>query len=549
MGDQARTPAVAVEAGARAFAFEPTPAVSAARAHKRFVACPTCATDNPRYLFHRTGVRFVQCAACGMVYVNPAREKAPNYLDIEGARPFTNERDRELLLRDFERLLERVAADHLRITGKPLERTLLVGRFLRSFRDLPVARRVGLEIAEIGDVEFDRVASKSDVSWADPLLARSPQVLLLHELLEACSDPGAVVRRLTEGAAPSTLFVVTYTNADSLPARVMRRYWTPFFESKTAFFGTGNLTSLMGRFGLVLKAQYPLPVTHTAQYVGERLAPGASFPRMVSATPLGDVAVPVRAGNRVAVFGHSSLGRVGQGEKLSIVLPVYNEVRYAGQVIDAVLAKPLKIEREVIIVESNSTDGTRDVVKRYEGRPDVRVVYEDRPQGKGHAVRTGLAHVTGTIILIQDADFEYDIDDYDALLEPILQHKATFVLGSRSLGLDDWKVRKYDKTPVKGLVLNFAQVVFARTYDVLYQQSVTDVNTMYKVFRADCLDGLDLESNGFELDIELACKLARNGNSPMEVPVNYVARGFDEGKKIKPRDAWVSYAAFFKYRW
>jgi len=84
---------------------------------------------------------------------------------------------------------------------------------------------------------------------------------------------------------------------------------------------------------------------------------------------------------------------------------------------------------------------------------------------------------------------------------------------------------------------------------VLYQQRVTDVNTMYKVFRAECLDGLDLESDGFELDIELACKLARNGNSPMEVPVNYVARGFDEGKKIKPRDAWVSYAAFFKYRW
>ncbi len=189
------------------------------------------------------------------------------------------------------------------------------------------------------------------------------------------------------------------------------------------------------------------------------------------------------------------------------------------------------------------------MVRRFEGRPGVRVVFEDRPSGKGHAVRTGLAHVTGTIVLIQDADFEYDIDDYDALLEPILQHKATFVLGSRSLGLDDWKVRKYDKTPIKGLVLNFAQVVFARTYDVLYQQSVTDVNTMYKVFRSECLEGLDLESDGFELDIELACKLARNGNSPMEVPVNYVARGFDEGKKIRPRDAWVSYAAFFKYRW
>jgi glycosyltransferase involved in cell wall biosynthesis len=214
-----------------------------------------------------------------------------------------------------------------------------------------------------------------------------------------------------------------------------------------------------------------------------------------------------------------------------------------------VLAKQLKIDKEVIIVESNSTDGTRDIVKRYEGRPGVRVIYEDGPRGKGHAVRTGLARVTGTIVLIQDADFEYDIDDYDALLEPILQHKATFVLGSRSLGLDDWKVRKYDATPIKGLALNFMQVVFAKTYDVLYQQHVTDVNTMYKVFRAECLDGLNLESDGFDLDIELACKLARNGNSPMEVPVNYVARGFDQGKKIRFwRDGFPSYAAFFKYR-
>ena len=236
-------------------------------------------------------------------------------------------------------------------------------------------------------------------------------------------------------------------------------------------------------------------------------------------------------------------------EKLSVVLPVYNEVRYAAQVIDAVLAKSLKIDKEVIVVESNSTDGTRDVVRRYEGKEGVRVVYEYAPRGKGHAVRTGLAHVTGTIVLIQDADFEYDIDDYDALLQPILQHKATFVLGSRSLGLDDWKVRKYDATPLRGLALNFAQVVFAKTYDLLYQQRVTDVNTMFKVFRTECLDGLNLESDGFALDIELACKLARNGNSPMEVPVNYVARGFDEGKKIRFwRDAWPSYAAFFKYR-
>jgi Glycosyl transferase family 2 len=532
--------------GGWAFAAPPTPAVIASRANTRFVACPACLADSPRYLFYRTGVRLVRCSACGMVYANPTPERARNYLRIEGARTFTNERDRALVLSDFERLLERIAAEHLRITGQPLERTLLLGRFLAGFRDVPAAAHVGLEVAEIGDAEFDRLATRSDVGWAEPLLTRSPQVVLLHELLEACADAGAVVRRLQEAVPATSLFAVSYTNADSLPARVMRRHWAPFFEHRTSFFATGNLTALMARFGLVLKAQFSLPVTRTMQYIGERVAPRAALTRLLAATPLGDRSVPVRVGNRVAVFGRTTMD---SREKLSVVLPVFNEVRYVRRVIDSVLAKPLKIDREVIIVESNSTDGTRDAVKGYEGRPDVRVVWEDRPRGKGHAVRAGLARVSGTIVLIQDADFEYDIEDYDALLEPILQHKAKFVLGSRSLGLDDWKVRKYEKTPAQGLVLNFAQVVFAQTFNLLYQQRVTDVNTMYKVFRADCVDGLDLESDGFELDIELACKLARNGNTPMEVPVNYVARGFDEGKKIRPRDAWVSYAAFFKYRW
>src|SRR5271166_5500991 len=129
----------------RTFEFEPTPAVSTARAHKRFVRCPACQTDNPRYLFHKTGVRFVQCAACGMVYVNPAREHVVNYFDIDRARPFTNPRDRELVVRDFARLLERIGADYLRIAGKPLRRTVLLGRFLREFRDLPEAKRIGLD--------------------------------------------------------------------------------------------------------------------------------------------------------------------------------------------------------------------------------------------------------------------------------------------------------------------------------------------------------------------------------------------------------------------
>jgi ribosomal protein S27E len=534
------------------FAFVTTAAVSAAREHSRFVRCPACQGDNSTYLFHRSGVRFVRCRGCGAVYVNPARQHPLNDLDIERVRPFSNPRDRALTIADFARLLEHVESDYRLMAGASLERVLLLGRHLPEFADLPQARRIGLAVAELTDEAFERLAKSSDVGWAAPLLAHAPQFVILHELLEACSDPGAVVRTLLQSLSGSTFFAVTYTNTDSLPARLMRRYWPSFLDYKASYLSTGNLTALMSRFGLVLKTQYPLPVTRTAQYVaeiGDRIAPRAGLTSLVRALRLRDLPLPVRAGNRVAVFGRSTTVAAGQSEKVSIVLPVFNEARYAAQVIDTVLAKVLKIEKELIIVESNSTDGTRDIVREYAGAPNVRVVFEDRPRGKGHAVRTGLAHVTGSIVLIQDADFEYDVDDYDALLEPILQNRATFVLGSRSLGLDDWKVRRYDATPIRGLALNIAQVVFAKTYNVLYQQRVTDVNTMFKVFRTQCLDGLDLHSDGFELDIELACQLARNGHSPMEVPVNYVARGFDQGKKIRFwRDALPSYAAFFLNR-
>jgi hypothetical protein len=529
------------------FEFEPTSAVATARSHNRYIACPACQGDTPSYLFTRAGVRFVRCAACDAVYANPAREQPQNILLTE--RFNFSDRDRRLMTDDIEQLLQHAAADHLYLRDQPLTKTLFIGAYLPEYKQVPSAQQIGLQVADIDDDKFRRLALESDVSWLEPALARGPQVVVLNDLLESCTNPGAVISALVERLPPTTLFVVTYMNAESLPARMLRRYWASFFDHKSAFFTTGNLTSLLGRHKLVLKAQYAMPVHRSAERIGniaERTLPGLGIGKIAQLVK--SRAIPLRAGHRVAVFGRANLENP-KAEKLSIVLPVFNERRFAAQVIEAVLAKQLKIEKEVIIVESNSTDGTREIVQTFEGRPGVRVVYEEKPRGKGHAVRTGLQHVTGTIVLIQDADFEYDIDDYDALIEPILQRRATFVLGSRSLGLDDWKVRKYDTTPIKGFALNFAQVMFAKTYNVLYQQRVTDVNTMFKVFRSECLDGLDLRGNGFELDIELAAKLALNGNSPMEVPVNYVARGFEDGKKIRFwRDAIPSYLTLFRFR-
>ena len=255
----------------------------------------------------------------------------------------------------------------------------------------------------------------------------------------------------------------------------------------------------------------------------------------------------VPTGTYVSIFERAD--ESAANELLSVIVPAFNEAAYLRVVLDGLLAKQFSIPHEVIVVESNSTDGTREIAQSFEGRPGLRMIYEDRPRGKGSAVRRGLAEVAGTIVLIQDADFEYDLDDYDALLEPIVQRRTGFVLGSRSLGLDDWKVRRYARSRVKAFLMNVAQLVFARTFNALFQQRTTDINTMFKVFRRECIDGVEFAGGGFNFDIELACMLVKNGYSPMEVPVNYVARGFDEGKKINfLSDFFPSYLMLFKCR-
>ncbi len=203
----------------RQYEFATTPAVKTARSHVTYIPCPACQTDAPVYLFTRGGVRFVRCAVCSAVYVNPARERPLNDLDVERLRPFANPRDRELMLADTEALLVDCAAEFQRVTETPLQRTLLLGRFLRDFTSLPSASSIGLDVAELDDTAFHHLALDSDIGWAAPHLARAPQLVILNELLEGCSNPKAVVAALIAAVPATTLFAITYTNADSIPAR------------------------------------------------------------------------------------------------------------------------------------------------------------------------------------------------------------------------------------------------------------------------------------------------------------------------------------------
>jgi glycosyltransferase involved in cell wall biosynthesis len=236
-------------------------------------------------------------------------------------------------------------------------------------------------------------------------------------------------------------------------------------------------------------------------------------------------------------------------DSLSIIVPIYNELGTVKVAIDRILAKDIPgIRIEVIIIESNSTDGTRDIVLSYQNHPRIKLILEDEPRGKGIAVRKGLNIATGDVILIQDADLEYDLADYDILIAPIFAGRQAFVLGSRH-GQGGWAIRKFTDQPLHGLILNIAHWTFTFMINACLGLWLKDPFTMYKVFRRDCLKDLTFECNRFDFDWELLIKLIRKGYKPIEIPITYRSRSFADGKKIRMWSdpiTWIK--ALIKYR-
>ena len=226
---------------------------------------------------------------------------------------------------------------------------------------------------------------------------------------------------------------------------------------------------------------------------------------------------------------------------LSILVPVYNEIGSVKLLLDQLAAKQIpRLEKRIVVIESNSTDGTRAVVEGFRETPGFKLIFEDQPKGKGHALRTGLACADGDIILIQDADLEYSLDDYEKLLAPVLAGKADFVLGTRHFA-GNVHIRKFAKDNHIAWVFNLAHWVFTAALNITLGTRMTDPFTMYKVFRRSCLNGIELECNRFDLDWEIVIKFIRAGHIPLEIPVSYKSRDYHEGKKIsilKDQPTW-----------
>ncbi len=474
--------------------------------------CPICGNSQFQNDAVIKDLHLQSCSECRLGFLNP-QPRAP-----KESTPLVSKPGRI----GAQKYLEMIA-DYGPLTAG---RLLVVGGGAGEF--LTEAQNKGFDVTVLDSsghvAETFRSQLKSDTGRAiageiesADLPAASFDVCILSDCLDESRNPAHLLRVVHQLLKPKGLLLVTLPTLDHWFAKMIGKYRTELRERRLFYFNFNTLQNLLfvTNFSRVLVRPDPLSSINSRRLV-------AIASRQEPA--------PVR--------------------KLSIIMPVFNEARTFQQVIEQLLLKKVDgLSIEIIIVESNSRDGTRDVVLKYQDHPRVKVVLEDKPRGKGHAVRAGFVHATGDFILIQDADLEYDMADYDALLEPLRMGKTAFVLGTRHDNNGLMKMRHFADQPVMGALLNFGHIFFCTLLNILYRQRLNDPFTMYKVFRRDCLFGLRFQCNRFDFDYELVIKLLRKGYSLVEIPVNYRSRSFNEGKKVSLfRDPMSWFRALAKFR-
>jgi glycosyltransferase involved in cell wall biosynthesis len=222
---------------------------------------------------------------------------------------------------------------------------------------------------------------------------------------------------------------------------------------------------------------------------------------------------------------------------LSVIVPVFNERSTVAEVIRRIRAVDLPVDVEVVVVDDGSSDGTDKVLAAL-GDSTVRVINHHANRGKGAAIRTGMESIRGDLVLVQDADLEYDPQDWSKLLQPILRGKSRVVYGSRFTG------ERKNMMPLHWIGNRFLSLVT----NLLYSSTLSDMETCYKLFDRRVLEGITIQSDRFDFEPEITAKVLRRGFRIYEVPISYAGREVDEGKKITWRDGFGALKALIKFR-
>lgn len=502
--------------------------------------CPICGTTRRVYLFELHASLISRCEGCELIFSAPVTQP-------QGSALF-DERDADPGLGNetAEGYTEAEACKNylkfLSARAPGLRSVLVVCEANHYFP--AAAERLGLNVVRSLTMdEFENGQLPAEAVDA---------VVILYQLERSASLENALNRAYRALKMGGELLAVTLS-LDSRSARLFGRSWIGWRPENRYYFDNTTVQLALWRYGFREVWLENDIRSYTLTHIRQR---ASEIPRTWVTRLIGGMYALLPAALHKQYFRLPSSGVIVMARKaerrsmplLSVVLPVYNEDGTFSVLMDGLLNLNLTgIQKEIIVVESNSADRSREQVMQYQDRPEVKIVLQEKARGKGNAVRAGFENAAGDVVIIQDADLEYDLNDYETLLEPVTSLKIPFVLGARHGGR--WKMRQFSQQEPLSAYLNFGHVLFTALLNGLYGQRLKDPFTMYKVFRRDCLYNLRFEFDRFDFDFELVIKLIRKGYRPVEIPVNYRSRSFAEGKKVNMiRDPFTWLRALIKYR-
>ena len=531
--------------------------------------CPVCNSKNLHYSFSLQDHRIVECDSCALMMINPqptdhvlASIYGSDYFvfaDSPEGRSHVNDLKRATA----EGYLNHLVAKDADLLGRNL---LEIGCGSGDFLAAALSKGmnvVGVEYSahacQATHEKLDQIGGSFEIIQGD--ISRVDEnshfgkydYVVFCDVIEHVRDPRYFVKIVNQLLKPGGKFFCAVPSLDSWSAKLLKTNWMEFKLEHLFYFNKKNLKSLFFQEGFSDFSLIPSKKTLSIDYIAGHFDkhPVPFWSGVVNTVRKFLPRLALRKKFLITASGIVLIGKKKEDSSklvLSVVMPAYNEESTIQFGIERVLDKSLSgIDIELIIVESNSTDATRDIVLKYANNSRVQVILESEPKGKGHAVRSGLEKATGDFVLIQDADDEYDIDDYDALVEKLRDGRESFILGARHGG--GWKMRKFADQPVRAFILNCGHWFFTFLLNVLYGVWLRDPFTMYKVFRRDNLQNITLQCNRFDFDHELVIKFIKNGFRPVEVPVNYRSRSFAQGKKVRMfADPLTWLRALIKYR-
>jgi 2-polyprenyl-3-methyl-5-hydroxy-6-metoxy-1,4-benzoquinol methylase len=528
-------------------------------------ACLVCNGSKLYYLFSISAHRIVRCDDCGLLFINP-QPSDDELARIYGADYFLG-RDTEADRKAVSEIKHATARLYLseirRYCGLKNGRLLEVGCGDGDFLVSAEAEGwfvTGVEYSTAACEKAQQHLNSGEVFCGELQSARFGaqqfDLCVVSDVIEHVRSPHDFLKEIHRVLKPGGALFIATPSTDSWSARLMRQKWMEFKIEHLTYFDRHTLQTALFKSGfqeVIVKPGWKILSFNYVKMHFDRFP----VPLMTPVFNLLSRILPKKlqlrhqriAASGIMVFSRKSEARPQQ--MLSVILPAYNEVKTFGVLMETLLRKQIPgIQTEIIVVESGSTDGTRELALKYKNHPGVKLFLEDQPRGKGHAVRTGLKAASGDYVLIQDADLEYDLEDYDALLEPLIAGRSAFVLGSRHGGRNVWKMRRFTGQHGLSLLVNLGHWFFTTLINVMFLQRLRDPFTMFKVFRRDCLYGLEFECNRFDFDFELLIKLIRKGYHPIELPVNYRSRSFKEGKKVRMfRDplTWLKALAWLRF--